>query len=129
VGSNRLLIVDDEVGITSVIEHIARSMEFEVLAIHDPTQFEKALARIRPSIIFLDISMPGRDGMQLITQLGTASYEGHVVIMSGSDPRYIQTSLASAAARGIAIAGTLPKPFRKQQVVDLLSRFSDRPAT
>lgn len=121
MSSRRLLIIDDEVGITSVVEHIARSLGFEVLSLHDPTQFEKALARIRPGIILLDISMPGRDGMQLITQLAAASYDGQVVIMSGADARYIQMSVTSARARGVAIAGTLSKPFRKQQVVDLLS--------
>ena len=121
MSSRRLLIIDDEVGITSVVEHIARALGFEVLSLHDPTQFEKALARIRPGIILLDISMPGRDGMQLITQLAATSYDGQVVIMSGADARYIQMSVTSAQARGVAIAGTLSKPFRKQQVVDLLS--------
>jgi FixJ family two-component response regulator len=124
VSNNRLLIIDDEVGITSVIEHVARSIGFEVLSIHDPSQFEKALARIRPSVIFLDISMPGRDGMQLITQLAATGYDGRIVIVSGSDPRYVQMSAANAKARGLTVAGTLPKPFRKQQVVDLLSSLS-----
>jgi CheY-like chemotaxis protein len=31
--------------------------------------FEKSLEKIKPTIIFLDISMPGRDGMELIGHL------------------------------------------------------------
>jgi DNA-binding NtrC family response regulator len=119
--SNRLLVIDDEVGITSVIEHAARALGFEVLSIHDPDQFEKGLTKIRPSVIFLDIAMPGRDGMQLIGHLASNSYGGHIVIMSGSGSHYIQMSAASAKARGLAVAATLPKPFRKQEVVELLS--------
>jgi hypothetical protein len=86
--SNRLLVIDDEVGITSVIEHAARALGFEVLSIHDPDQFEKGLTKIRPNVIFLDIAMPGRDGMQLIGHLASNRYGGQIVIMSGSGPLY-----------------------------------------
>ena len=122
--TNRLLVIDDEVGVTSVIEHVARALGFEVLSIHDPDQFEKGLMKIRPSVIFLDIAMPGRDGMQLIGHLASKGYGGQIVIMSGSGTHYIQMSAASAKARGLMIAGTLPKPFRKQQIVELLSSIA-----
>ena len=36
-----------------MIEAAARELGFEVLAINDTDEFEKALARIRPTIIFL----------------------------------------------------------------------------
>lgn len=126
--SNRLLIVDDEVGITSVVEHAARTLGFQVLSIHDSDQFEKAFSRIQPNVIFLDIAMPGRDGMQLIGHLAAGGYKGQIVIMSGSGTTYIEMSAASAKARGLAIAGVLPKPFRKQQVVELLSTITETPA-
>jgi DNA-binding NtrC family response regulator len=126
--SNRSLIVDDEVGITSVIEHAARTLGFQVLSIHDSDQFEKAFTKIQPDVIFLDIAMPGRDGMQLIGHLAAGGYKGQIVIMRGSGPPYIQMSAASAKTRGFAIAGVLPKPFRKQQVVELLSTITETPA-
>ena len=118
--ANRLLIVDDEPGITRVIEAAARQLAFEVLAIHDTDQFEKALGQIRPTIIFLDIAMPGRDGLELIAYLAAGNYPGKVVVMSGSDPRYIQMSSTIATTRGLWVAGTLTKPFRKQAVTHLL---------
>ena len=64
----------DEAGITRVIEAAAREHGFEVLAINDTDEFEKALAQIRPTIIFLDIVTPGRDGMELISYLATGNY-------------------------------------------------------
>jgi DNA-binding response OmpR family regulator len=119
--TNRLLIIDDEPGITRVIEAAAREFGFEVLSIHDTDQFEKAMGQIRPTIIMLDIAMPGRDGVELIGHLAASNYPGKVVVMSGSDPRYIQMSSTIAKTRGLAVAGTLAKPFRKQQVTDLLT--------
>ena len=126
--SNRLLIIDDEVGITSVIEHSARSLGFEVLSIHDSDQFEKAVIKLRPNIIFLDIAMPGRDGMQLIGHLAAGGYKGKIVIMSGSGTEYIQMTAASAKSRGLAVAGMLSKPFRKQEVMALLSMINENRA-
>jgi DNA-binding NtrC family response regulator len=60
---NRLLIVDDEPGITRVIETVAQELGFEVLAIHQSEQFEKALLQLDPTLICLDIAMPDRDGV------------------------------------------------------------------
>jgi two-component system chemotaxis response regulator CheB len=120
---NRLLIVDDQPGITRVIEAAARELGFDVLAINDTDQFEKAIQTLKPSIIFLDIAMPGRDGVELIANLAAANYPGRIVLMSGSNPLYIQMSFEIAKARGLWVAGTLEKPFRKQEVVDLLTRL------
>ena len=118
--TDRLLIVDDEPGITNVIEAVGRQLGFEALAIHDTDQFEKALQMIKPTIIFLDIAMPKRDGVELIAYLSAWNYPGKIVIMSGADPLYLQMSSTIAKTRGLRLGGTLRKPFRKQHVVDLL---------
>jgi DNA-binding response OmpR family regulator len=118
--TNRLLIIDDEPDITRLIEVTARRLGFAVLAIHDTDLFEKALGQIKPTVIILDIAMPGRDGLELIGYLSAGDYSGKVVLMSGSDPRYIQMSSVIAKTRGLFIAGTLAKPFRKRSVIDLL---------
>jgi CheY-like chemotaxis protein len=123
---NRLLIVDDQPGITRVIEAAARELGFDVLAINDTDQFEKAIETLKPSIIFLDIAMPGRDGVELIANLAAANYPGRIVLMSGSNPLYIQMSFEIAKARGLWVAGTLAKPFRKQEVADLLTRLTEK---
>jgi two-component system OmpR family response regulator len=123
----RLLIVDDESEITRVIEIAARTLGFEVMAINDTEQFEKALATLSPTIVLLDVSMPGRDGLELIAHLAAANYSGKVAVMSGTDPRYIQMSSTIARTRGLQIAGTLPKPFRMRDVTDLLEALKQCP--
>ena len=125
MAGKRLLIVDDEPGITSVIGSAALQLGFEVLSIHDSDQFEKALQKLKPTIIFLDIAMPGRDGMQLVGVLAAGNYPGKIVIISGSDQSYIQMLSAVAKTRGLMVAGTLQKPFRRQTVLDLLKGLAD----
>jgi DNA-binding response OmpR family regulator len=117
---NRLLIVDDQQEITRLIEAFARTVGYEALSINDTDLFERALEQIQPTVVFLDIAMPQRDGMELIGRLAAGHYLGKLVVMSGSDERYIQMSSTIAKTRGLSVAGTLAKPFRKQAVTDLL---------
>src|SRR5690242_6659933 len=102
---------------------MARSVGIETLAINDPEQFETAFDRIKPTIIVLDIVMPGRDGTELVGQLAAGNYPGKIVLMSGADPAYMQMSSRLGKTHGLMIAETLMKPSRKQQVVSLLSRL------
>jgi DNA-binding response OmpR family regulator len=120
VHARRALVVDDEPGITRLIEMIARQNGFAAMSIHDSRYFEAALEQIKPTIIFLEVAMPGRDGLELIAHLAAWNYPGRIVVMSGSDERYIQMSSQIATNRGLRVAGTLAKPFRRDAVVDLL---------
>lgn len=126
-GANRLLIVDDEPGITRIIEVAALQLGFQVLSINETDDFEKALQAIRPTIIFLDISMPKRDGVELIAYLSTWNYPGKIVIMSGAAALYLQMSSTIARTRGLRLADILTKPFRKQQILDLLMDLAEKP--
>jgi DNA-binding response OmpR family regulator len=84
--SNRLLIVDDERDINRLIEIPARQLGYDVLAINDTDLFEKSIQQFDPTIIMLDIAMPGRDGVELIGHLSAGGYQGKIVVMSGSHP-------------------------------------------
>jgi DNA-binding LytR/AlgR family response regulator len=126
VASNRVLIIDDEPGITRIIESAAGELGFESLAIHDTEQFEGALQTIKPTLIFLDISMPKRDGVELIACLSAWNYPGRVVLMSGH-PLYLRMGSALAKMHGLRLADVLAKPFRRQQILDLLLDLAARP--
>lgn len=120
MSTNRLLIVDDEAAIARIIEQAARDVGFQVRAIFDSGDFEKAVQEIDPNVVILDIAMPGRDGLELIGHLAASDFPGKVVVMSGSDKSYIQMSSTIAKARGLNVAGTLEKPFRRQTILTLL---------
>lgn len=124
--SNRLLIIDDEPGITQVIESAAREIGLGSFVIHDTEQFEKALDAIKPTLIFLDISMPHRDGVELMSYLAAGNYPGMVVIMSGH-PLYLKMGSTIAETHGLRLADSLAKPFRRQQILDLLLDLAERP--
>ena len=119
---NRLLIVDDKQEITDLVEVFAQAAGYEVFSINDSKLFEQALDQIKPTVIFLDMTMPGRDGMALIGLLASSNYPGSVVIMSGSDLSDVKTR--STEIRGLMLSAVLLKPFRRQTVVELLNDLS-----
>ena len=122
---NRLLILDDEPSITKVIEISARQLGFASVAIHDPGEFGRAVEAFKPTLIFLDIAMPKRDGVELIGDLSAWNYLGRVVIMSGY-PLFLKMACALAETRGLRLANPLAKPFSKQQILDLLLDLAER---
>ncbi len=119
---NRLLILDDKQEITDLVEVFAQGAGYEVLSINDSELFEQALEQIKPTVIFLDMTMCGRDGMALIDSLASSNYPGKVVIMSGSDLSDLKTT--STEIRTLMLSAVLSKPFRKQTVMELLKDLS-----
>jgi hypothetical protein len=65
--------------------------------------------------------------MELVGHLAAQGYPGQVVLMSGSNPLYIQMTAAVAKMHGLRLAGLLLKPFRSHQVTSLLQELMREP--
>jgi DNA-binding response OmpR family regulator len=116
----RLLIVEDEEAFARFVTAVATGMGYEVRAVVHSRDFEFQLAAWKPTVLFLDIFMPDRDGLELLGLLQKHAYDGQVVMMSGADALYLNMAAASAKVRGLRLAGILAKPCRKQEIEDLL---------
>jgi CheY-like chemotaxis protein len=123
----RLLIVDDEKDFASFLATVAREIGYTVRTVQRSPDFEFQLTDWTPSVVFLDIFMPERDGLELLGTLERHAYAGHLVLMSGADTLYLNMAAASAKVRGLHLSGVLSKPCRKQQVADLLKTLTASP--
>jgi len=68
----RVLLVDDDSAATSWLAELFARYE-HVTVVGRATTAERAgrlIARLRPDVVFLDIEMPGRDGLALLDRLG-----------------------------------------------------------
>src|ERR1700728_156607 len=94
----RILIVEDEDNARKGYEALLRRWSFEVLGV---ASGEEALAKFQdfqPSVILLDVELPGMNGLDLLTHLGEEIQRIPVIIITGrgSDERVIQAIEAGA---------------------------------
>jgi DNA-binding NtrC family response regulator len=94
----RILIVEDEDNARKGYEALLRRWNFEVLGV---ASGEEALAKFQdfqPSVILLDVELPGMNGLDLLTHLGEDILRIPVIIITGrgSDERVVQAIEAGA---------------------------------
>jgi DNA-binding response OmpR family regulator len=82
-----LLAIDDEEGLLDIIRTVATAAAFSVTVTTDPTIFQSALDTKSPSIVLLDLQMPGCDGIELLRVLADARCRATIILMSGFEPR------------------------------------------
>ncbi|HET9350810.1 MAG TPA: PAS domain S-box protein [Burkholderiales bacterium] len=68
-GPQRILVVDDNVDAARSLEMLLKSLGHETLVVHDGAEALRAAPEYRPSIVLLDIGMPGLDGYEVARRL------------------------------------------------------------
>jgi DNA-binding NtrC family response regulator len=84
-GSPRLLIVDDEPDILTVVERFGRQLGFEVTTCRGGADALAQLPRFRPDVVIVDLQMPEVGGLDVLRAIRDADPECHVILMTG-DP-------------------------------------------
>lgn len=123
------LVIDDEVFVRKLLAHLlGRLGVTEVLACEDGRD-ALALLDERPDIdlIFLDLQMPGMDGVEFIRHLVSRQYHGALVLVSGEDERILHTAGRLARAHRLDVLGEIRKPVSPDALREVLARRGTRP--
>ena len=116
----RLLIVDDEPHFADAIKLVADEVGLRTRICGSSCQFEPALEEWQPAIITLDMVMPGRDGLELLTVLGRRGFKGGLIIISGMDQTHLHMAATIAEVKKLRLAAVMSKPYRRPQLQDVL---------
>ena len=100
----RFLVVDDDPRVLAVACALLEARGHAVAAAQDEAQALALLASFRPDGVLLDLTMPGRGGLELLPLLRRARPTLPVVLMSGYSERDV-------ARAGVRVDGFLAKPF------------------
>lgn len=111
--SNRLLVVDDEAAICLLIKRVAEPLGFVVESLTEPDRFHETLTEFQPTLLILDLKMPGCDGVQLLQQLKDDKCEAQIIVISGMDQRVLNTAEKLGRSQGLHMAGVLHKPLKR----------------
>ncbi len=120
---DRLLVIDDEPAFGQIVQKVAEASGFEVVVTRDPSVFMHAARQWHPSVIILDLKMPGTDGVQLLRTLAADNCPAHVVLTSGADGKVLESAIQLGRERGLNMSQALPKPMRVESLQERLAAF------
>jgi EAL domain-containing protein (putative c-di-GMP-specific phosphodiesterase class I) len=110
-GANKLLVIDDQVDLCEFISEAAAALGFETRAVTEPDAFRRAVHEFQPTVVVLDLQMPGADGIELLRYLGERGSKAQVLVASGMDQRVLSTAEQIGRSQGLSMLGALQKPI------------------
>jgi UDP-3-O-[3-hydroxymyristoyl] N-acetylglucosamine deacetylase len=121
---NPICIVDDESSISSTVASILKDEGYQTIAFPDAESFWQKLDTMEPSLVLLDVWLPGIDGMQLLKRLHDRLPALPVIMMSGHAG--IEAAVAAIKAGAYDF---LEKPLHLEVLLDkVASALKHRPS-
>jgi len=127
-GTGRILVVDDEEGVRTVLQRLLRRIGYEVDAVGDANTALAMLTvtPLRFDLVLSDILMPAKTGLELATELIDAKIPVAIVLMTG----FADSAIVSEASLTHSLR-VLRKPFEVEELAvildEALSRQCDQP--
>jgi EAL domain-containing protein (putative c-di-GMP-specific phosphodiesterase class I)/FixJ family two-component response regulator len=119
------LVVDDEPLILKLTYQALVKLGYSQVETADSVQTAAHLlmsSELPPSLIIIDLDMPGEDGLDLLTHLERIRYKGNIIFHSGVSPQAIKTAEVVARSRHLSAIGSLSKPLQPQKLKALIER-------
>ena len=123
----RVLIIDDEELFCRYMAQLIGGLGYQV---NTNSRLNKAdLADLKGSdIIFIDMMMPGTDGIQVLDILARQEIKPSIVLMSGVHGDVLTTAETIAKSSGLRVLAKLVKPFRSADVRQVLENQQEETA-
>jgi len=113
----KALIVDDEKIVRDFLARFLKLEGVESAQAEDASQAIKAMRAEKFDMIFLDIRIPGMNGLELFRRLKKIDTGGKYIMMTG----YAMDDILKEAEREGAIA-SLKKPFEIKEIEQIIGR-------
>jgi response regulator RpfG family c-di-GMP phosphodiesterase len=116
--SRRILIVDDDAGLRALLR-TTLTAEFEVAEAADAERASDLARLWRPTLILLDVAMPGLDGLTFCSALKRKPVYGAplVVLLTGAE-------ISEEDANRVSADALLRKPFSPLELMGIIDRLT-----
>jgi two-component system response regulator MtrA len=125
--TKKLLIIDDQTGITRVVSLIAKQLAMECRTLNDPMRATEEFVDFQPDILILDMIMPEKDGIDVLNEILLTGIPAHIVLTSGYSDAYLRLAEGVAKFHDSRPVSILRKPFRRKELLTLLGNLSSDP--
>ena len=117
----KILIVDDDVQVTSLLKKYLASKNFEIITVNQSSKAIQMANLIHPDLFILDLMMPPPDGFELCTMLR-------------ADPNFAQTpiliitamDISNSKATSFGANDYIAKPFNLDEIVSRVSLLLEK---
>ena len=122
--ARRVVIAEDEVLIRMDLREMLQELGFDVCGeAADGASAVELARRLQPDVVFLDIKMPGMDGLAAAEQIGAERIAPIVMLTAFSQPELV------GRARDAGVMAYLVKPFQSKDLLPAVeiavSRFAE----
>lgn len=117
----KILVVDDENIVLESCRLVLQTEGYEVILVSSSDAALNIIEDIDPSLLLIDLKMPGRDGMYLMGEVKKTRPDIPILVMSGYATKETidEVSLRGAAA-------FIPKPFTPDELLETIRQVRDR---
>ncbi|CAN5335001.1 EAL domain-containing response regulator [soil metagenome] len=123
----RLLVIDDEQQIAEFIRDVAEQVGYEVTVAENFDAFRRIYAEFSPTLIALDLQMPGVDGVELLRYLAAEGYRERIIVISGMHQKVLDSTRRLGREYGLDVAATLQKPVMLNDLREVLEKAGAAP--
>lgn len=115
----RILIIDDDEGLTEPLQFAMEAAGYEVLTAHDGNEGVMKIERDAPDLVLLDLVMPRRSGFAVLDSIFDHKRRAPRIIMvtGNSEPKYRELALERGVDRFI------PKPYHIEDLVQAVNEL------
>ncbi len=125
----RLLVVDDEPDICQIVCRVANDLGLEAKSAFSRDEFLIIFSDFVPSVIVLDLQLPGSDGVEILEYLAEVQSDAQILLISGLDKRVLSTANRLGATKGLSMLGILSKPMQISELEAALKTAQDAQGT
>jgi phosphoribosyl 1,2-cyclic phosphodiesterase/CheY-like chemotaxis protein len=120
MANETILLVDDDRAILRLCRDILEPAGYRTVCLEDGRSLQTTVASISPSLILLDIMVPGSDGLSLCRQLraGPRPFRGPIIVCSAK-----HYEADKHVASEVGANAYLQKPFSPHQLLSLIRDF------
>ncbi len=118
--NRRILVVDDEQGIRAALGQLLEYEGYEVRTASNATEGIAEYQKFKPNLVFMDVKMPGMDGMEALRKIREIDPVATVVMISGH-----ATIRTAVEATQLGAYEILEKPLDTDRILVMLRNVFD----
>lgn len=120
---DRLLVVDHELTVGTLIQNAAEAVGYEVIRTADASTVLQTARHWKPTVLALDLSTDGTDGIELLRGLAEDACAAQMILVCGVNGKVMESAMQLGRERGLKMGGFLLKPIQPPTMRQLLTRF------